>query len=363
MSAYSSTINSAISYEEKEELIYKLLSDFSPYTSIRIIKELEGKTELDPERNPGLSINDFINYEKNFHGREMFEYLYPIWALIHKLEQYDYLIPTGDKKMLLNLGKCYMSLCKMDEFDKDSMTSYAEFLGIDYIRYKVSPYVVPIIGKSENGDIHMGSGTLINSDTILTCAHVLAGMRVDETVCIGDKIVEIEKCIWNQDKERRSPDVGLIKLKSSVSVGKDIVFGEGTILNEILTIGYPPVPWMRDAYQISQRGEINAVTIDYNNFKHFVYSSITRPGNSGGPVFSDKGLLIGMTTEHLEKKDGDSYITIPDNYSSEDALVAVVDQINNQSRSIVPFYAGLTAEEIIKEIEILVPGISLNQLS
>ena len=26
------------------------------------------------------------------------------------------------------------------------------------------------------------------------------------------------------------------------------------------------------------------------------------PGNSGGPIFSDKGYFVGMVTEHLERK-------------------------------------------------------------
>ncbi len=105
------------------------------------------------------------------------------------------------------------------------------------------------------------------------------------------------------------------------------------MLAEILTMGYPPVPMTRDAYLISQKGEVNSLVQNYDGIEHFIYSSITRPGNSGGPIFSKRGHIIGISARHLERE-------------------------SDREKNIVPFFEGITSHEIINALRELEPDLN-----
>jgi V8-like Glu-specific endopeptidase len=202
------------------------------------------------------------------------------------------------------------------------------YLGLEYIQHRAKIFVVPITGSNQ-GQQGIGTGTLINNDTILTCAHVLNDMEIDSSVKIFNSDYEI-KTKESHDKI----DVGIIKLKKSIQGKNQIVFGEANILDDILTMGYPPIPMTRDAYLISQKGEINSLVQNYFGDNNFIYSSITRPGNSWGPIFSKRGHLVGISARHLE------------NQSSND-------------KNVLPFFEGISSNEVINALKDLDPYINI----
>jgi len=80
---------------------------------------------------------------------------------------------------------------------------------------------------------------------------------------------------------------------------------------------------------VLHRGEItNTEITTLLEHKLFLYSAIARPGNSGGPVISSSGNVVGLVTEELLGQDSPN----------------------------APFYAGVGGEEVAKAIsEIGVP--------
>ena len=69
-----------------------------------------------------------------------------------------------------------------------------------------------------------------------------------------------------------------------------------------MTLGYPPVPLTRESYQLAHKGELNAFVKDYwgNNF--ILFSAKTAPGNSGGPLINNMGLVVGIVVQSLENE-------------------------------------------------------------
>ena len=92
--------------------------------------------------------------------------------------------------------------------------------------------------------------------------------------------------------------------------------------------------WHRtgDSPLVMQSGEVTSESVlVFGRNERFLYSAISRPGDSGGAVVSDDGYVIGMTTElsdgRLEKMDGEDvfsphYAGIPSN-----VLASAVDDL------------------------------------
>ena len=66
----------------------------------------------------------------------------------------------------------------------------------------------------------------------------------------------------------------------------------------------------------------------------FLYSAISRPGNSGGPVLSEDGFVVGMAVEDHRAD-------------------------YNGSQPFAPHYAGVPAEVLVYAVEELAPDIQL----
>lgn len=315
---------------ELEWLTIKILEFFSPLQSDEM-RQLLGKP-VDKGKLLPLSVSDFFNYLRKEQG-VIEKYRYHIINLVKKLEQVNFLCDAGkDTGFSMGGEKCYYFIKELTNLQKSNSLWLGECLGLEYIQYKTKKLVIPIAGYA-NGQHEIGTGTLINNNTILTCKHVLEDMVVDDTITIDGKEIKIADKIFDKESELGA-DVGLIKLKEPINPACQIVFGDSYMLDEVLTMGYPPVPMARDAYLISQKGEINSFVKNYDGLEYFIYSSITRPGNSGGPIFTKRGQLVGMSVRHLERKTGET-----------------------ENDNIVPFFQGITSLEIIKTLRKLEPNI------
>lgn len=309
-----------LTMSELEWLTFELLGFFSPLRSSEIRLLLEK-----PINNGAiipLSVNNFFEYiEKVKNQKDIRKYHYHVLLLVKKLEQANYLCNAGiDTGFTMGGEKCYYNIKESTNLQRGNPLWLGECLGLEYILYRTKDFVVPITGKDATGKVGIGTGTLINMDTILTCEHVLTEMSIDETININNKDIKISDI-----KPHSKVDVGIIKLSEPVELGFQTAFGVAYLLDEILTMGYPPVPMTRDAYLISQKGEINSLVENYDGVEHFVYSSITRPGNSGGPIFTKRGHLVGISARHLEHD---------------------TDKDNN----VVPFFEGITSREVVKAL-------------
>ena len=322
----------------------------------KIRQELHNLSE-DQANTIGLSVQDFIDYntKKNSLGKSAFTYLFHINHLLQKLVGKSIVNIVPSSGGLPILGDKYVSLnmpSSEDEWRK--ITSYAEYLGLDYIKEKISPFTAVIVVCDDKGDEHIGSGVLIATNHILTCLHVVDKTIIKEVVVNG-----IQYAIKDIYKSG-SKDIAIIEiLDCPFNPENDVIFSDGRVLETILTFGYPPVSRIRETPLIVQKGEINAISTNYYGSKCLIYSSIVRPGNSGGPIFSDKGFFVGMVTEHLERKTFLNTIFVDSDKPIEEQIQSLCEQINGIPQ-VVPFYAGLTSKEIYEELKILKPELGIS---
>ena len=82
-----------------------------------------------------------------------------------------------------------------------------------------------------------------------------------------------------------------------------------------------------------QRGEVTSTQVTLLDGREvFLYSAAARPGNSGGPVLSHSGHVLGIVTEQL----------------ADDGL-----------KQALPFYAGISAATISTALTDIEPSIRL----
>ena len=93
------------------------------------------------------------------------------------------------------------------------------------------------------------------------------------------------------------------------------------------TLGYAKLPGLRDASVTMQQGAVtNESVTSLAKESLFLYSAISRPGNSGGPVMSEDGYFVGL-----------SIVNATGQYHTEDAFS--------------PHYAGIPAQVLVKAVE------------
>ncbi len=81
----------------------------------------------------------------------------------------------------------------------------------------------------------------------------------------------------------------------------DDAVSDDHILEEVLLMGFPPIPLSDRPELVVVRGEINATMLRYigPNYYYHIISTVARGGFSGGPVVDSNGFLLGVFTESL----------------------------------------------------------------
>lgn len=240
-----------------------------------------------------LSLADFMMYlSKSGTMADPFKYMNQIICLAQKLSDQGVLIPAGQTKTTPGLGQCYYMMKEITTLQDGSNFWLGRILGENYLRELLSDFIVRIEGVNHQDRPGTGSGVLIAPDTILTCAHNIRDMEIS-SCWIGDNRLEI----LHQNTHEKY-DVGIIKISAIQTDRRFPYLGPPYILDKTLTLGYPPLRGMREPLLLAQSGEINAIGSEtFSGCECITISSITRPGNSGGPVFSMQGHIAGIVIE------------------------------------------------------------------
>ena len=207
----------------------------------------------------------------------------------------------------------------------------APFLGPELLYQEAKTSVVHITGR-KNGEVVGGTGTVIHPNFVLTCRHVVAGVDVDPQQAFQDK-----RCAVNPGSIRLHPteDIALIEVDEALTPFNGAVFRKPIIAQDVYTLGYPKLPNTRDASLTMQGGAVtNERVTSLGGQDLFLYSAVSRPGNSGGPVLSEDGYVVGV--------------------AAEDHIGAYVSD-----EPFSPHYAGIPAETVVTAVEELGPEIQL----
>jgi len=150
------------------------------------------------------------------------------------------------------------------------------------------------------GDVATGTGFLFSSsDYVITSYHVVHGAKSIRVRMInGDRI---NATVALKDTNN---DIAILKLSQSLTSRQNIiVLGDSSSVktgDRVFTYGFPLVDLLGDAEPRYSEGFINSLSGISNDPRLFQVSIPIQPGNSGGPVFNEKGELIGIATSSID---------------------------------------------------------------
>ena len=142
-----------------------------------------------------------------------------------------------------------------------------------------------------------GSGVIVNREIdILTNEHVIKG-------CQKIRILpqSVDAKVTAKDAKN---DLALLRLDTSVVSASSVLparlrSNRGIRLgDEMVVIGYP-LPGLLSAGAVVTTGVVNAMSGAGNDTSAFQMSATVQPGSSGGPVFDQNGLLVGLVSSRL----------------------------------------------------------------
>ena len=172
----------------------------------------------------------------------------------------------------------------------------ASAVGPDLLYNECRRGLVHITGVSNTNDDVAGTGIVISPRHVLTCRHVVLDMQLHET-----QMFQGHRCTIAEDSVHAHPvvDVAVLLLDGpQLSPLSTAVFRPPIIADVVYTLGYPKLPGLRDASVTMQHGSVtNDEVTSLAGQSLFLYSAISRPGNSGGPVLSYDGYFVGLCSE------------------------------------------------------------------
>jgi serine protease Do len=182
---------------------------------------------------------------------------------------------------------------------------------LDEIFRKVSPTVVVVRAKGRDvraGGVtrftETGSGVLISSDgRVMTAAHVVNGMDEITVEGIGGEVVRATLLSANA-----AADVSLLQLERVTKAIRVARMGssDGVRVGEqVMVVGAPyGLAYSMSVGWISARWPPNTIFPDMPLAEFFQTTATINTGNSGGPIFSMVGEVIGIVSQNISKGGG-----------------------------------------------------------
>ena len=348
-----------LTIEQRHAIARAALDCFYPLNFSKVCKII-GKEHEENIAHP-LTGQDFLKYLSTLgilpstddtknpaqKYQQSIRYLLNDLVIENLLQRYEF--PSRDPMM----GTGYFFLMELTSLQKKNDLWLAPALGPEYLKYRLHTSVVHIIGDDKDGQERAGTGIIIAPNWILTCAHVIEDMKVRRNQIfqgLGCEVVECiyqhKRSIWHKanafiEAERiKAADVGFIRVDKMLSVIPGLAFRNPRLLETVYTLGYPLIPESINATLVMQSGEVsNEAMTDRYGHDIFLYSAISRPGNSGGPIFSREGHILGIVTQEKSMK-----------YSKEDGSL----------ENVSPFFAGVPTDQILSVVKDIIPYYSLN---
>ena len=266
------------------------------------------------KRPPGQPITpasgkEFLEYlkETKFVLDEPDRYLHQIQGLLNRMVENGLLLDMGfgaDSGFVL-LPKSYYALSELSELRSHGFLWLAKTLGGRFVHHHVSSAIVHVVGENDEGDERAGSGIICDAHHVLTCEHVVAGMKVAKEQVFQGRIVTVEKIVVHETE-----DVAVIRVDKPLKPVPGLGFLTPMVSQKVYRFGYSRIPCSIPSRTglsplVMQSGEVtNESVFVFGSRERFLYSAISRPGDSGGAVVSDDGYIVGMTTELSDARVG-----------------------------------------------------------
>jgi S1-C subfamily serine protease len=282
--------------ELRQKLAVEACNFFSPVhykKNCDVIGKVPDSTCVRP-----LAGSDFFDYLKKIEILdEPLKHLQRIRQLLERMAAAGILVEMGPNSNVM-MPKFYFFLKELTNLEAEGLLWLAPALGDDFLFHQAAPGIAHIIGVTPKGDASAGTGIIFHSHHILTCAHVVNGMTIDKQQVFQGSSSTIEEYVAHP-----KIDIAVIRVAQALKPVPGLSFLPPTIAQPVFTLGYPKIPFARTATLTIQRGEVTNESITtLDGHRAFLYSAIARPGNSGGPVISSDGHVVGITMQDLTEQ-------------------------------------------------------------
>ena len=242
---------------------------------------------------------DFLDYlsENRLLPDKPDRYLHYIRRLLGGMVENDLLVDMGigHGGNFVMLPRSYYAFSELSKLREEGVLWLAKTLGGRFVHRHVSPAIVHVVGENNEGE---GSGIVFDEHHVITCRHVVSGMQVASEQAFQGGTVTVEKVF-----QHHTDDVAVIRIKESLKTVPGLGYVDPTVSQKVYRFGYSRVPCSVPSSTgtsplVMQSGEVtNDSVFVFGGVEMFLYSAISRPGDSGGAVVSDDGYVVGMTTE------------------------------------------------------------------
>jgi hypothetical protein len=169
----------------------------------------------------------------------------------------------------------------------------------------------PTTGRKIPGKLGIGSAFNIGCGYFATARHIVEGNLIrsfgrNESRDPAFVTSEIEGIFYHQD---RRVDIAIIKIAETnlhpilqLDPVADANPENEHLLQDVVVMGYPPIPWASKAHLVALQGEVSAVIESrIDGRRNFVISGMARGGFSGGPVSTvgTPNRVLGIVTTAL----------------------------------------------------------------
>ena len=326
------TMNAPWGLDSRLKLV-AMACNFFNASNIAASYALIGKALPNGKNPEPLTLNDFVTYLKVSGEYPKMPSVFRVAEIISQMASTGLLVHAGyGKQSFAGLSDRYLFMLTEWNIRREQFR-LVKVLGPELLYRLCVPGLVHITGTNDKDDVVAGTGLVIDPSHVLTCRHVVSDMRLDNRQTFQGNEYAV-----NDESTRAHPDVDLAVVRvdrQSLIPLKGATFQAPVVAQTVYALGYPKLPGLRDASVTMQPGAVtNESVTSISGENLFLYSAISRPGNSGGPVMSEDGYVVGLST-----------IDATGEYHPDETFS--------------PHYAGIPAQIVVQAVEDLGLGIQL----
>ena len=272
-------------------------------------------------------------------GREAIAEVITAWLEIHK----DLKLVPKKKEIFIQEQDNSETLITEDSVIDEPKVNNDDSRQTHFIAYE--PGVIEPFPVKATDEIYSGSGFIVNNGTqVITNQHVI---EANKTIYVRNGIGELRKATVR--KAVKSDDLALLDLERPFSSEYSLDIPNNYKLRigqKAYVMGFPLADFLGENMPSITEGIISKDVGMLNYPGNFQLTSKLNSGNSGGPIFSDQGDVIGVAVGKIDK----AYLLENEGLIPEDVNFAIklklVNYLTDIGIEIDKNKSKLTAEEL-----------------